>query len=73
MKCEHFDHVLDEEERHYIGSPEHNNCVLCLVNDKGPMTQEDVAKYFNLSKMRICQIEKRALEKLSKRIARFVN
>lgn len=72
MKCKHFGYELKEEERYYINSKEHNNCVLCLVEDRGPMTQEEVAQYFGLSKMRICQIEKRAIEKLNRRIARFV-
>jgi len=37
--------------------------LLCLVNDKGPMTQKEVSKYLKLSKMRICQIERAAVEK----------
>jgi arginine repressor len=57
MSCKHFAIILVEEDRHYVNSSEHNNCVLCLVEDKGPMTQEEIAKYFGLSKMRICQIK----------------
>jgi len=43
--CTHYDHLLNEEERYYVDSPEYNNCCFCLINAKGPMTQEQVAKY----------------------------
>jgi len=71
MACRHYGYKLDEGDRHFIESEEHNNCVLCLVYDKGQMTQEEVASYFGLSKMRICQIEKKALQKLEKRLAKL--
>lgn len=71
MACKHYGRLLDQLDRHFIASEEHNNCVLCLVYDKGPMTQEEVASYFGLSKMRICQIEKKAIQKLNKRIAKL--
>jgi len=67
MSCEHYNHILTEDERHFILSKEHNNCVNCLSEDKGPMTQEQVGKYLSLTKMRISQIERKALEKLRKR------
>lgn len=71
MACRHYGYTLSEGDRHFIISEEHNNCVLCLVYDKGAMTQEEVASYFGLSKMRICQIEKKALEKLERRITKL--
>lgn len=67
MSCSHYLYTLSEEDRYFIPSLDHNNCCLCLVSDKGNMTQEQVGEYFNLTKMRISQIERQALRKLEKR------
>lgn len=64
--CKHYDYVLTEEHRHHVVSEEHDNCLLCLVEDKAPMTQEAVAQYLGVSKVFISQIEKTALRKLKK-------
>lgn len=66
--CSHFSETLSEDHRYFINSPEHSNCVFCLIDDKGKMTQEEVGKYFGLTKMRISQVEKQALCKFTKRI-----
>lgn len=63
---------MTEEDRYHIESEEHNNCVLCLIDDKGSMTQEEISQYFKLTKMRICQIEKEAIKKVNKRIPKFM-
>jgi DNA-directed RNA polymerase sigma subunit (sigma70/sigma32) len=43
------------------------NCALITVyNGKGPMTLEEVSKRFNLSIVRIKQIQDKALQKLKK-------
>ena len=68
MGCIHYLEILTEEHRHYVPSKEHNNCILCLVNEKGAMTQDEVGKYMGLTKMRISQIEKLAVKKLGRRI-----
>ena len=60
MKCCHFNNILTESHRYFIDSPEDDNCVLCLINRKGPMTQEEVGEYMGLSKMRISQLQKSA-------------
>lgn len=62
---------MTEEDRYHIESEEHNNCVLCLIDDKGSMTQEEISQYFKLTKMRICQVEKEALKKFNKRMGKF--
>ena len=67
MSCSHYACTLTQTDRHFISSQDHNNCVLCLVNDKGNMTQEEIGTYLGLTKMRISQIEKQALQKLEKR------
>jgi DNA-directed RNA polymerase sigma subunit (sigma70/sigma32) len=66
--CRHYDHYLTEEERYFVNSPEDNNCVLCLIDRKGPMSQEEVGRYLGLTKMRISQIQKIAEKKLNIRI-----
>ena len=38
-----------------------------VFND-GPKTQEEIAKIFNLTRMRVCQIEQKAKNKMKKRI-----
>jgi DNA-directed RNA polymerase sigma subunit (sigma70/sigma32) len=73
MSCRHYESILNENNRYYINSKEHNNCVLCLINDKGAMTQETVAFYFGVTKMRICQVESEACRKLNKRMKLLEN
>lgn len=65
--CKHY-LMLEEGHRHFINAKEHNNCVLCLAEASGPMTQAEIAKYLGISKMRVCQIEHQAIEKLKKRM-----
>jgi len=67
MICKHYNFSLVETHRHYINSEEHNNCVLCLVDEKGPMSYSEIGKYLDLTPTRVLQIEKWAVKKLSKR------
>jgi hypothetical protein len=62
--CKHYDFVMSQEHRHYINSSQHDNCVLCVAETEGPMTQEQVGSYFGVTKERISQIESAALKKL---------
>lgn len=64
---------LKESHRHFINAPEHNNCVICLSEQKGPMTQREISTYLGVSKMRICQIEYKALKKLKKKLYHLLN
>ena len=66
MGCKHYENILTTKDRHFINSEEHNNCVCCLAENEGPMTQEEIGNYMGLTKMRISQIEKQAKEKLRK-------
>lgn len=66
--CKHYLVRLTSENRHFINSAKDNNCVLCLADRLGPLTQAEVAAYLGVSKMRICQIEKKALKKVRKKI-----
>jgi len=57
-----------EECRMWIDYPEDNNCVLKAIEKHGPMTLDQVSKRLGVSIVRVSQIEKAALKKLSKRI-----
>ena len=54
--------------RCWIDYPEDDNCALVSIEKNGRMTLAEVAKRIGLSIVRISQIEKQALNKLSKRI-----
>jgi DNA-directed RNA polymerase sigma subunit (sigma70/sigma32) len=42
------------------------------VENEGPMTQEEVAKFLGISKMRVSQIERIALKRFKKRCKLFL-
>lgn len=65
--------ALNKAHRYYISSKQDNNCVICLINKTGKMTQDKVGQVLGLTKMRISQIEKQALAKLRKRAHKFIN
>jgi len=52
----------------WIDYPEDNNCIYCTIEKNGPMTLDEVSKRLKISLVRVSQIEKEALKKLSKRI-----
>ena len=71
LNCVHFDRILKEKNRHFINSQKYNNCVLCLVNGEGSFSQEEIGTLLGLTKMRICQLEKRALQKFVRRMMKL--
>lgn len=54
--------------RCWIDYPEDKNCMYVSVEKHGSMTLAEVAKRLNISLVRVSQIEKQAMKKLSKRI-----
>ena len=64
-KCKHCG---GSKERRWIDYPEDNNCIHVAIKKNGAMTLEQVAKRLKVSLVRISQIEKLAMKKLSKRI-----
>ena len=54
--------------RCWIDYPEDDNCINVAIQKHGAMTLSEVAKRLNISLVRVSQIEKQALKKLSKRI-----
>ena len=73
MKC--FDYCKNKNKkckssdcRYWIENGQSFNCTLIAAAQKENITLEDIGKIFNVTRMRICQIEKRAIEKLKSMI-----
>lgn len=63
-KCEKTgSNCLEKECRYWIGMEEHSNCTL-IASKYGPMTLQKIGDIFGITRMRICQIEKKVLEKI---------
>ena len=54
--------------RCWIDYPEDDNCINVAIRKHGAMTLEEAAKRLGISLVRVSQIEKQAIKKLSKRI-----
>ena len=55
--------------RYWINSGEHLNCAL-IGAKKGPLTLQEIGGIFNVTRMRICQIEKSILEKVQNLVSK---
>ena len=66
-ECE-IDEESKEKHRMWIDYPEDDNCALKAIEKHGPMTLDQISKRLGISIVRVSQIEKQALKKLSKRI-----
>ncbi len=58
----------EDESRCWIDYPEDDNCIYVAIEKHGPMTLAEVSKRLGISLVRVSQLEKQALKKLSKRI-----
>ena len=57
-----------QECRMWIDYPADENCSLISIYHNGPMTLDEISKRIKVSLVRISQIEKKAIAKLSKKI-----
>jgi DNA-directed RNA polymerase specialized sigma subunit len=57
-----------EESRDWIDFPEDDNSIYVAIKKHGAMTLDQIAKRLGISLVRVSQIEKQAIKKLSKRI-----
>ena len=69
MKCYNYCKIKNKNCkknncRYWIKNKDSNNCVIVGASSEKNLTLEDIGKMFNVTRMRICQIEKRALQKL---------
>jgi len=52
---------------HWIGFQQGHNCVL-ITAKQGPLTLQTISEIYGLTRMRICQIEKRAFDKIKRSV-----
>jgi DNA-directed RNA polymerase sigma subunit (sigma70/sigma32) len=55
--------------KYWIEHREKNNCTV-LASKDGPMTLQEIGEIFGVTRMRICQIEKKILKTLSSQISK---
>lgn len=55
---------LNKKCRYWHDNNQVNNCIINAVNQQNEYTLEEVGKFFNVTRMRICQIEKNAIQKI---------
>ena len=60
----------EETCRHWIAFESEMNCSLISIEENGPMTLMQIGERLDLSFVRIAQIEKAAISKMKKRIAK---
>lgn len=54
--------------RYWLIKKDSKNCCLIASKQNEKLTLEDIGKFFNVTRMRICQIEKVALNKIKEKI-----
>jgi DNA-directed RNA polymerase specialized sigma subunit len=63
----HIEHNLccnKQNCRSWIQNSQNNNCII-IASHKGPKTLQEIGEIFNITRMRVCQIEKNIIKKLS--------
>lgn len=55
---------VNKECRQWIKSTENQNCTI-IAAKKGPMSLQQIGDILGVTRMRICQIEKKVVEKLT--------
>jgi len=53
-----------DECRFWINNPKSMNCTI-IASRQGPHTLQEIGNIFGVTRMRICQLEKRILKKLT--------
>ena len=75
MKC--FDYHKEKRKfcqktdcRYWIEKENSQNCCINAAKDSGNTTLEEIGYIFKVTRMRICQIEKKAISKIKSIIAK---
>jgi len=53
--------------RYWLNQKDFQNCTVNSA-EKGPMTLQDIGAIYNITRMRVCQIEKNIIAKIKKRV-----
>ena len=53
--------------KHFINCKKNNNCTILAAQD-GPKTLQEIGEIFNVTRMRICQIEKDIMKKIKAKL-----
>lgn len=72
MKCFEYNKEKNincnkKECKHFIKCKEINNCAIISAQE-GPKTLQEIGEIFNVTRMRICQIEKDILKKIKAKL-----
>ena len=72
MKCFQYNkqnnkNCMKKSCKHFINCKKNNNCIIVAAMD-GPKTLQEIGSVFNVTRMRICQIEKDVLKKIKNNI-----
>lgn len=59
----------NENCRFWINCKSHNNCTVVAAK-QGPMTLQEIGEIFGVTRMRICQLEKKIVLKLNQIVKR---
>lgn len=54
--------------RYWLDNKVTNNCTIIAAKIEKNMTLEEIGNIFKVTRMRICQIEKRAIEKIKEKL-----
>ena len=57
---------IDKSCRYWHNLKTSNNCIINKINENKDMTLQEIGDLFNITRMRVCQIEKMSLVKLNK-------
>jgi DNA-directed RNA polymerase sigma subunit (sigma70/sigma32) len=60
---------INKKCRYWIDCKNNNNCTL-IAAKAGPMTLQDIGEIFGVTRMRICQLEKKIVTKLNQIVKR---
>jgi len=77
MKCYNYNKKFNfncekNNCRYWLNKKSSNNCCLIASNENDQITLEEIGSVFNVTRMRICQIEKKAIQKIKDRFKKMV-
>lgn len=58
--------------RYWVDCSEFNNCCIIGANKSEKITLQNIGELFNVTRMRICQIEKIAIKKLKEKVLSII-